>query len=157
MPAGSGEIALCPLPGRHGDYPGDMSVVWGWGPTLVLSMTEQSEMEEVGAGQLAQDLAKRGINWLHLPIRDFGAPAGATLAAWPVASTQARAVLLSGGRVLVHCFGGCGRSGMATLRILCELGVEPAAALARLRTARPCAVETTEQMVWAQERTHHPD
>ncbi|MBR9844091.1 MAG: protein phosphatase, partial [Rhodobacteraceae bacterium] len=52
----------------------------------------------------------------------------------------------------VHCFGGCGRSGMAIMRLLVEMGEEPEAALARLRAVRPCAVETEAQRLWAANR-----
>ena len=51
--------------------------------------------------------------------------------------------------MLVHCRGGCGRSGMAVLRLMVEAGEAPEEALARLRAVRPCAVETEAQMDWA--------
>jgi len=54
-----------------------------------------------------------------------------------------------GGKVLVHCMGGCGRSGMAVLRLMVETGEPPHSALSRLRAARPCAVETDAQFDWA--------
>ena len=53
------------------------------------------------------------------------------------------------GRVLIHCKGGCGRSGMVALRLMIEAGEAPDEALARLRSVRPCAVETDAQMRWA--------
>jgi len=59
--------------------------------------------------------------------------------------------LQGGGRVLIHCRGGCGRSGMAALRLMIESGEEAGAALSRLRALRPCAVETEAQMAWAQQ------
>ena len=59
------------------------------------------------------------------------------------------AVVAGGGRVLFHCLGGCGRSGMAVLRLLVEMGEAPEAALERLRRVRPCAVETGDQCDWA--------
>ena len=57
--------------------------------------------------------------------------------------------LRGGGRVLVHCRGGCGRSGMVALRLMIEAGEAPDEALSRLRSVRPCAVETKAQMGWA--------
>ena len=149
LTAGTGTLAISPIPGRFADFENDLSQILNWRPDLVLSMTEQAEFVSVGAGHLSERLAQAGIDWLHLPIRDYSGPQGATLAAWPVASARARAVLHSQGRVLIHCFGGCGRSGMAALRILIDMGVEPEAALIRVRSARPCAVETDDQMAWA--------
>ena len=59
-----------------------------------------------------------------------------------MASNAALSALQGKGRVLIHCMGGCGRSGMAALRLMIEAGEAPGAALERLRAVRPCAVET---------------
>jgi protein-tyrosine phosphatase len=58
-------------------------------------------------------------------------------------------VLARGGSVLMHCYGGRGRSGMALTRLMVESGETPAAALARLRQVLPEAVETAAQAAWA--------
>ena len=55
----------------------------------------------------------------------------------------------NGDRILIHCRGGCGRSGMIVLRIMIEFGEDPEEALERLRKIRPCAVETEAQENWA--------
>lgn len=144
LQAGSGWLALGPLPG-----PGDVARLADWGADLVISMTPEAEMRDLGAASLAGDLARAGIGWRHVPIPDFGAPTGRVAALWPQVSDAARRALSRGGRVFVHCRGGCGRSGMAVLRLMVETGEDPDAALARLRDVRPCAVETGAQMAWA--------
>lgn len=149
LPVADGQLGLCPAPGRYGDYAADLAAVLAWEPAVCLTMTAASELERIGAGALGADLAAAGVEWRHLPIRDFGAPAGDTAADWPAASEAARAALKRGDRVLTHCFGGCGRSGMAVLRLLVELGEPADQALARLRAVRPCAVETEAQRTWA--------
>lgn len=149
LAAGQGVLGICPAPGRYGDYTRDVAGIISWAPALVVSMTEMTELERIGAGQIASALAQAGVGWAHLPVCDFGAPKGDTLARWSDVSAQVRGQLDQGGRVLVHCFGGCGRSGMVILRILVELGEDGPAALARLRRERACAVETKAQMNWA--------
>ena len=149
LTAGAGWIGICPAPGRFGNYESDFNEIVTWGPRIVLSMTEEPELRRVGAAGFAEDLDRRGIGRIALPIRDFGAPTGTTACLWPESAGRVRAVLAQGGRVLVHCFGGCGRSGMAALRLLIETGETPEAALLRLRAVRPCAVETEAQMRWA--------
>ena len=144
LPAGGGWLGICPLPRAE-----DMKALMGWAPDLVLSMTEMREMVQLGAGDLGETLESAGITWHHLPIRDFGAPPVEVQAVWPAVSAQARGILAEGGKVLAHCRGGCGRSGMVLLRLMVELGEDPAEALERLREARPCAVETEGQRVWA--------
>ena len=149
LPLAAGRIGICPLPGRTGDYAGDMGILFGWRPDIVLTLVSEIEIEAGGAESLAPDLRARGISWWHLPITDFRTPCNGTEALWPAFSAEARAVLAGGGRVLAHCYGGCGRSGMALMRLMVESGEDPQAALSRLRKARPCAVETVAQAGWA--------
>ncbi|WP_413875570.1 protein-tyrosine phosphatase family protein [Albidovulum sp.] len=148
LAAGGGRLALCPMPGRAGDYAGDLAAVLSWAPGLVVTMATAAELA-LGAAALQEDLAAAGIAWRHLPVADFAAESAALRDGWAGVSAEARAMLGAGGRVLVHCLGGCGRSGMAVLRLMVECGEAPEAALARLRQARPCAIETEEQRRWA--------
>ena len=149
LPASSGYIALCPMPGACQSYNLEINELIAWQPDLVVTLTQQSELDSLGAANLPGDLIANNCDWLHLPVRDFAVPAGKTLAAWSKASAQICNTLANGGRVLVHCRGGCGRAGMAVLRILIELGEPPDRALERLRAVRKCAVETDAQMRWA--------
>ena len=145
----SGQLALSPLPGRSGDYTRDLQIIRAWRPALVMSMTEASEMAAHGAANLGDDLG--GARWRHFPIIDFGVPDDSPDVAleWSALASEALDILRGGGRVLIHCMGGCGRSGMAALRLMVLAGETPDDALTRLRVARPCAVETDAQRAWA--------
>ncbi len=149
LEVGQGMVALCPLPGRGGAYARDLGVIRDWRPDLVISMTTKVEMLQEGAGSFGDDLRDGGIQWVHLPIQDFGAPPPRVDALWRDVSAWTQQILSRRGRVLVHCRGGCGRSGMIVLRIMVEGGEAPDAALKRLRAVRPCAVETDGQLAWA--------
>lgn len=149
LPLLSGRLGICPMPGRDGRYGADFAAILNWSPHLVLTMTTMDELKTKGADGLPNDLSAKGIAWIHLPIPDFGTPPPLTAALWPQASQTAQSVLDKGGRVLVHCMGGCGRSGMAVMRLMVESGEPPDQALLRLRTIRPCAVETAGQQNWA--------
>lgn len=149
LAVGGGVLGLGPMPGRDGNYAQDLAQLLRWGPGLALTMTTLEELVAKGAAGLPDDLADAGVDWLHLPISDYGAPSGGTLAAWPAAAAKARAVLAAGGRIWVHCMGGCGRSGTVALRLMVEAGEDPVAALERLREVRACAVETPDQFQWA--------
>lgn len=150
LPVSGGELALSPMPGRTRHYYTDWQHLLAWRPDLVLTMTTQAELERKGAGTLGADLTKEGIVWLHLPVTDFGVPKDSDWDLdWSSVRDQVLDVLRQKGRVLVHCFGGCGRSGMMVLRLMIASGETPDAALVRLRAMRPCAVETDDQMNWA--------
>ncbi len=149
LQVGGGTLALTSMPGRGGNYSGDLDAVAGWKPGLILSMATEVEMILDGARDFGADVRSRACRWVHLPVEDYGTPCDDVNTRWAEASAAARHALSGGGRVLIHCKGGCGRSGMAVLRLMVECGERQDAALNRLRALRPCAVETDEQMRWA--------
>lgn len=141
----AGRLALGPMPGRTGDYAGDLAAVLAWRPALVVTLTATGELAARGAASLPADLAAAGVPRLHLPIPDFGTPPRGLRQRWPDLSARLRCT----DRLFLHCMGGCGRSGMIALRLMVEAGEAAEPALARLRAVRPCAVETKAQMRWA--------
>lgn len=145
---GQGHLGVCGMPGRAGFYQADLIALRHWHPALVISFTTAEELHRI-APDLPRDLAETGIGWAHLPIPDYGIPG----ASWDDISRCAHAELAKANKVLLHCMGGCGRSGSAALRLMVEAGEPPEAALHRLRQARPCAVETPEQFAWASRQT----
>ncbi len=149
VPVLAGWLAISPMPGRWGDYASDLADIFAWAPDMVISLTSDAEMAGPPAA-LARDLARQGIAWRHMPITDFGVPDGAFDRLWPMVASEVQGWLGRGGRVLVHCKGGCGRSGMVAFRVMIEAGEAAGPALLRLRAARPCAVETEAQEAWAQ-------
>ena len=149
LPVARGILGIAPMPGRDGRYQEDLAHMKDWKPAMVISMTTEVEMVGGGAGSLGQDLLYSGARWHHIPTADFGVPGEDQKAAWEAASIPACSALKGGGRVLIHCMGGCGRSGMAALRLMVACGEKPGPALRRLRTVRPCAVETEDQFKWA--------
>ncbi|MEM9425641.1 MAG: protein phosphatase [Pseudomonadota bacterium] len=149
LPCGAGWLGIASMPGRGGAYEADVNAVLRWGAGLVLTMTTASELARCGAARLGEDLMVADVAWRHLPIPDFGAPPPETDAMWPEVSALAHEFLAGGGRVFAHCYGGCGRSGMALLRLMVEAGEDVDPALERLRAVRPCAVEAEAQKAWA--------
>lgn len=146
---GGGTLALAPLPGASGEYAADMAHLHDWKPAFVITLVTPEEIAECEAFTLGADLQEAGTRWISIPIQDFGAPTPDQCAAWRDASEMMRAALSGGGRVMIHCKGGRGRSGMIALRLMVETGETPDAALDRLRAVRPGAVETDAQMTWA--------
>jgi len=136
---GGGVLGLCPMP-----QAGDVAAMLDWRADLVLSLVEAPEFLALSP-DLGAALAAVGISQRLFPIADFGVPAGD----WQLLSAELHAALAQGARIVVHCRGGCGRTGMIALRLMVELGEVPEAALARLRGVRPCAVETEAQGIWA--------
>lgn len=149
LPVAGGILAIAPLPGRGGGYADDLAHIRDWKPALVMSMTTQDELRAAGAQDIGAHLQDAGTRWAHLPVADFAQPGPQDEDAWHATSRTALAALQGGGRVLIHCKGGCGRSGMAALRLMVEAGEDADSALKRLRAVRSCAVETDAQLKWA--------
>jgi hypothetical protein len=122
LPVLRGIVAIAPLPGAGGEYDADMEHLRDWRPAIVISLTDFSEMRAVGAADLGRAVMEMGARWVHIEVPDFGTPDAAGMSEWRRSAPLALAALRGGGRVLIHCRGGCGRSGMAALRLMIEAG-----------------------------------
>ena len=63
-----GALGLCRMPGRTGDYAGDLAVVLGWRPSLVVTLAETGELTARGAAALPHDLAAAGVGWARCGV-----------------------------------------------------------------------------------------
>jgi predicted protein tyrosine phosphatase len=155
---GKGKIGVTLAPGKHDsaaeggawarDLQRDLDVVAAWKPRTVVTLIEPHEFEWLNILTLGDEIRHRGMDWLHLPIRDVSVPDAKFEAAWPAHSIKLRAQLDAGKNILIHCRGGLGRAGMIAARLLVETGVKPETAMARVRVARPGAIETPAQEDW---------
>ncbi|PZO03847.1 MAG: hypothetical protein DCF28_06685 [Alphaproteobacteria bacterium] len=139
----------------------DLGSIAGWGAAAVVSLIEDHEIQSLKVQGLGQAVRVRHMDWLHLPIRDVSVPDERFEAAWVTAGESLRDRLRSGFNILIHCKGGLGRAGMIAARLLVELDVPAEEAIARVRRARPGAIETSgqEAFVWAIQPVpeHQPD
>ncbi|WP_456421491.1 protein-tyrosine phosphatase family protein [Thermococcus sp.] len=91
-----------------------------------------------------EEWGKRSVEIFHSPIPDFLAPSLNQLfeiLRWIETKT------VEGKNVLVHCSGGCGRSGtVAVAWLMYSKGLSLGKALLAVRKLRPCAVETRDQI-----------
>jgi ADP-ribosyl-[dinitrogen reductase] hydrolase len=157
LPGTNGLLGLTICPGKRQphaasgawerDLEADLGVIAAWGAAAIVNLVEEQEMRALGVADTAQRLPE-GIDYYQLPIPDAGIPDAGWELAWQRVGPALRAGIAAGGRVLVHCKGGLGRTGLLAARILVEFGVPPADAVARVRAARPGAIETDEQLAY---------
>lgn len=118
------------------------------GVQALLTLQEEDELNECGLGGILGGALTLGLESLWLPIPDGRAPR----LPGEVEETIERVVelLVAGKTVAIHCLGGLGRSGTIAAAVLVRLGVRPGTAIARVRAARPGAIQTSEQerFVW---------
>jgi len=127
------------------DLAADLDIIALWRPAAVVTLVEDHELELLGVSELGTQVRARGMAWHHLPIVDVQPPDARFDVQWQSVGLGLLAVLFGGGRVLVHCRGGLGRAGTVAARLLVELGVPASDAIARVRQARPGAIETGAQ------------
>jgi protein-tyrosine phosphatase len=110
------------------------------GVTLFLDLTRPGELEPYAA------LVAEPARYVNRPLVDFSIPTRDGLVA---ILDEIDAELASGGLVYVHCWAGCGRTGVVVGSWLVRHGVDPADALRRIADARGLGCpQTLEQRVF---------
>ena len=150
-----GRIGITFCPGKydpHGmsgawdrDLARDLDVIRDWGAAAIVTLLEPKELMLLRAEGIGKEVLRRNMLWFHLPIVDVSTPDKRFEQEWDIAGEKLRSMLRSGSDVLVHCRGGLGRAGTIAARLLVELGMEPATAIASVRAVRPGAIETSDQ------------
>lgn len=156
-PGTSGRIGLCSCPGlstyfgaRARKLEDDLRDIREWGAEGLVTLLEKEEMEMLEIGHIPLSAKHYGLWWRHLPIKDMCAPDDAFDAAWATHGTHLRGVLSKGGRIVLHCWAGLGRTGTVAARLLVEFGLPPAAAIVQVREARPGAIQSQAQEIYVQ-------
>lgn len=154
---GGGRVGITLCPGKRQpnaatgpwdrDLEADLDAVKAFGADVLITLMESDELADAAVDMkaLERGVSSRGMIWAHLPIVDFQAPSLAFETAWQQHAAGWRDIVKCGGRVVAHCRGGRGRSGLVAARLLIELGWEPDAAITGIRSANPKAIETPAQ------------
>ena len=155
-------LAACPgkadlsLSGPSGyvrrDLQADLMAVHDWGAEAVITLLPDEEMAELGVLGLGATVRQLGMSWLHLPINDGGAPSPGWDRDWVAGGKQIHSALDRGGRVLVHCEAGRGRSGTVAARILMDRGASAQGAINAVRTVLPGAIDGPDQLAYLMAR-----
>jgi len=127
------------------DLPADLGSIRAWGAQALVTLLEEHEFDLLNVRRLGDMAESAGLDWYHLPIPDMATPGWQFERRWVYAGVRLRRLLRRGGKVVIHCRVGLGRSGAIAARLMAELGVPPSEAISRVRRARPGAIQTSEQ------------
>lgn len=160
LPEG-GAIGLTFCPGKHQtdattgvwqrDLALDLDAIKTWGASAVLTLVEEHELSALNVSSLGEEVMARGMAWTHMPIADFTTPDQTFRSKWPAVSDALLAELDAGRRVLVHCKGGLGRTGLVSAMLLVDRGMPAEETMALVRKHRPGAIENRQQENYLQE------
>ena len=133
------------IAGRHpcadgpGGAAGAVDALAADGVTLFVDLTEEGELAPY------DDLVRAPARWRRFPVRDFAVPERSDLIRILDAIDDE---IAAGGVPYVHCWAGCGRTGVVVGCWLVRHGTEPGVALARVsrERGRGCP-QTLEQRV----------
>ncbi|MEP3112349.1 dual specificity protein phosphatase family protein [Nisaea sp.] len=145
VPGTSGTLFLGPVPKDEEAVGGIVKS----GIDAVLSLATAEELSEHGVPHMQDIFLQHALSWTHFPIKDFDIPSDADTKAWSALETILAERLKIGGRILIHCRAGFGRSGMIAARLLMACGSTPDDAVDAVRNARPGTIETPAQLDWA--------
>ena len=130
-----GELSGASQPGLYGDWGSDISFLRNQGINFVMSLTEEPLIQE----NLAQE---SDFGFYHFPIRDMDAP-------MPRPAHEAIMVLnkaiARGNKVLIHCKGGVGRTGMIGACYLVTKGYAAEDAITKVRQIHQPYIQTRNQ------------
>lgn len=151
----SGALGITYCPGKNDPMAGDglwsrdlatdLGSIRTWGGQALVTLLEEHEFDLLRVPRLGDMAEAAGLDWYHLPIPDMAAPGWRFELRWAYAGVRLRRLLRRGGRVVIHCRVGLGRSGTIAARLLVELGATPQEAISRVRKARPGAIQTSDQ------------
>lgn len=152
---GKGVLGLTFCPGKvtqgiYGGYwrrdlPLDCQRIHQWHASHIITLIEEGEFSELGVPDLAEALNSLEAQWIHLPIRDMDIPNSQFEARWRQLSPAIHSSLKAGARIVIHCRGGLGRTGLMAALILIESGMPAVKAIRTVRKVRQRTIETFAQ------------
>jgi len=151
VPGTGGIIGMTSCPGRQDDFffersdsrlEADLRAIASWGASVIVTLMEEVELEILQVGHLPEAVVENGMQWIHLPIRNRMLPGIEFEDVWSEVGDELRSILARGGKILIHCQEGVGRTGIIAARLLIEMGVDTDEAMKLVRKARAGALET---------------
>lgn len=142
----AGTLSLMPAPPKGAALPAAVRTLAAAGVDVIVSLLPDAEQRMLDLAHEPATVEACGLEFLSLPIPDFGAPDGPEM---DVALGALAERLRGGDHVAIHCRGGIGRSSTVAAALLILLGVPTHRVWQRLRAARGVPVpETQAQVGW---------
>lgn len=133
-------LILTPCPGTRGTSLADsVAQLKAVGVTTVVTAINEHEMQQQGVSELAQRVQEAHMHWFHAPIEDDCAPDAVFASQWAQISPALHRAIEKGEKVVFHCLGGSGRTGLLAAHLLLEKGWPLARIIRQVQALRPGA------------------
>ncbi|MFW5877117.1 MAG: protein-tyrosine phosphatase family protein [Myxococcota bacterium] len=149
VPGRSGTLRVSRLPGFHRTQTRqEVAALEEAGIDRIVCLVPEEALLRIHHAHRYLDLARRrfGDRFGVVPIDDHRVPQGDALFERRV--DEVDRALREGESVLVHCLGGCGRSGVFVACVLARGGMGGAEAIRHFRAHRRCGPETAAQVAY---------
>ncbi|MDG2072428.1 MAG: hypothetical protein P8J55_12060 [Pseudomonadales bacterium] len=149
---GEGSLFAMPRPAGGIFLYGAIDSLAQAGFTLVVSLLDSLNTQELGLFEEEYLCKLRGLDFLNLPIRDRSVPDSSD--DYLAAVNSAYHHITAGGVAVAHCWAGIGRTGLFNASLLVRHGLDPGTAFNTVSRARGSSVpDTQEQIEWVY--AHH--
>ena len=137
---GQAALILTPCPGtKETGLSASLKQLKAQGGQAVVTALEFDEMAKAGVSELPEQIKDLGMAWFHLPIEDDCAPGEEFASEWQRVSPELHKIIDQGGKLVLHCMGGSGRTGMLAAHLLLELGWDLEMIKSEVKALRPGA------------------
>ena len=145
-----GRLAVSPRP-RGGGWLEEEIIAWSEsGIDVVVSLLTREERNELDLNKEEELCQSHSISYFSFSIEDLGVPASRNEALNFV--NMIERLLGEGRRIVIHCWGGIGRSGLIAACVLVSAGIEPETAIRLVSEARGMSVpQTAQQVQWVRD------
>lgn len=132
VPVAAGALALTHRPKYK-----DVSRLPALGVTHVVTILAERE----GAKEIGESVQRAGLTWIWCPLENGQPPEARRTAELRPVLTELTTLVANGAKIVIHCSAGIHRTGMVGYAVLRLLGLDPAAARAKLTELRPVTGE----------------
>ncbi|MEZ9524006.1 cyclin-dependent kinase inhibitor 3 family protein [Enterovibrio norvegicus] len=121
LPVEKGALILTPCPGTKGEgLTESLEQLQRQGATVIVTAINHEEMADKNVAALGEETQRLGMQWFHVPIEDDCAPAEDFQNNWKASREALHQAIENGNKVVMHCMGGSGRTGLLAAHLLLE-------------------------------------
>ncbi len=140
-------LILTPCPGTKGvDLYQSLVQLKSQSADAIVTALSQKELSEKGLDDFGEQVQALGMQWYSLPIEDDCAPDANFSKQWEEVSPKLHQVVNDEGKVVMHCMGGSGRTGLLAANLLLELGWDLDTIYSQVKSLRPGAFTKQPQI-----------